>query len=460
MSTNEISVPRIGRVIAAASFGFAVVQLDVTIVNVALPAIRTALRTDTSMLQWSVDGYALSFAVLLLSAGVLSDHIGGRSAYLLGFILFALASAACGFAPDIGWLVGARVAQGIGAALLVPSSLSLINAAAAGDHALRARAVGIWTAAGGVTIAAAPVVGGLLMQSFSWRSIFLVNLPLCLIGAAMTWRYAPPARRTGEARPFDPAGQLLAILALTGLIAAIIELRSWQSERAVVMTAATLAVLAAIAFVRVEARVAQPMLPLGFFRQTTFSSCVVFGVLMNLVYYGMLFVLTLYLQTVHGYSALQTGTAYLPLTATFILSNLVSQPLTARIGARASMTGGAALAACGYALLARLDAGSGYRDMLAAFAAIPFGMGVAIPVMTTTILGSVEQQWSGTVSGALNAARQAGGATGVAIFGALVAGSGAEVVAGLHAAAWLSSTLAGIAAITVWMGVRHEHQRT
>ncbi len=451
MSTDA-NAPRLTGVVAAASFGFAVVQLDVTIVNVALPPIRSALHTTTSMLQWTVDGYALSFAVLLLSAGVLSDHIGGRRAYILGFILFALASAGCGFAPGINALVGARVAQGIGAALLVPSSLSLINAAAAGDRALRARAVGIWTAAGGVTIAAAPVLGGLLMQWFSWRSIFLVNLPLCLIGGAMTFRYAPLARRSGEARAFDPAGQALAILALIGLIAAIIELRAWQSERAVVAMGAALAVLAGSAFVRVESRVAQPMLPLGFFHRAAFSACIVFGVLMNLVYYGMLFVLTLYLQTVHGYSALQTGMAYLPLTATFILSNLVSQPLTARIGARAAMAAGAGLAALGYALLARLTADSSYDDMLAAFAIIPFGMGVAVPVMTTTILSSVEQQWSGTVSGALNAARQAGGAIGVAIFGALVAGGGTAVMTGLHTAAWLSAALAGTAAVTVWRG--------
>jgi MFS transporter, DHA2 family, methylenomycin A resistance protein len=459
MST-DVNAPRVRWVIAAASFAFAVVQLDVTIVNVALPPIGAALHTTTAMLQWTVDGYALSFAVLLLSAGVLTDHIGGRRAYLLGFILFALASAGCGFAPDIGWLIGARVAQGVGAALLVPSSLSLINAAAAGDRALRARAVGIWTAAGGVTIAAAPVFGGMLMQSFSWRSIFLVNLPLCLFGAAMTLRYAPLARRSGNARAFDPAGQLLAIVSLTGLIAAIIEARDWQSERAVVAAGTALALLAGLAFVRVEARVVQPMLPLRFFRKAAFSSCIVFGVLMNLVYYGMLFVLTLYLQSVHGYSALQAGMAYLPLTATFILSNLVSQPLTARIGARAAMAAGAGFAALGYALLARLTADSSYGDMLVAFAIIPFGMGVAIPVMTTTILGSVEQQWSGTVSGALNAARQAGGAIGVAIFGALVAGGGTAVVTGLHAAAWLSTALAGIAAVTVWKGVQHESRRT
>jgi MFS transporter, DHA2 family, methylenomycin A resistance protein len=436
-------------VIAAASFAFAVVQLDVTIVNVALPPIQAALQTTTAMLQWTVDGYALSFAVLLLSAGVLSDRIGGRRAYLLGFALFAVASAGCGLAPSVAWLIVARVVQGIGAALLVPSSLSLINAAAAGNSALRARAVGIWTAAGGVTIAAAPVLGGLLLRSFSWRSIFLVNLPLCLFGTWMTLRHAAPARRVGHARAFDPAGQVLAIVALSGLVAAIIEARNWKAEHVFVAVTGVLAVLAVVGFCRVEARVREPMLPLGFFRDAAFSACIAFGVLMNLSYYGMLFVLTLYLQSAHGYSALQAGVAYLPLTATFILSNLVSQPLTARLGVRLTMVGGAALTALGYALLVRLNAGSGYVDMLAAFATIPLGMGVAVPAMTTTILSSAEQQWSGTVSGALNAARQAGGATGVAIFGALVAGHSTQVVSGLHASAWLSAGLSVMAALLV-----------
>jgi MFS transporter, DHA2 family, methylenomycin A resistance protein len=240
---------------------------------------------------------------------------------------------------------------------------------------------------------------------------------------------------------------------LSGLIAAIIEARAWPDERSIVVTAAILGVIGSVAFCRVEARVAEPMLPLGFFRQASFSACNVFGVLMNLSYYGMLFVLTLYLQTAHGYTALQAGIAYLPLTATFILSNLISQPLTARIGVRLTMAVGAAVTALGYALLAPLTAGSGYSSMLAAFALIPFGMGVAVPAMTTTVLSSVEQQWSGTVSGALNAARQAGGAVGVAVFGALVAGGSEQVVGGLHAAAWLSMAVAGIAAMLAWKWV-------
>jgi DHA2 family methylenomycin A resistance protein-like MFS transporter len=210
-----------------------------------------------------------------------------------------------------------------------------------------------------------------------------------LFGAWMTVRHAPPARRAGRERALDPAGQLLSIVALSGLIAAIIEVRNWQRERLIVVVAAVLAVLAVAALCRVEARVAEPMLPLSLFRRAAFSACVLFGVLMNLSYYGVLFVLTLYLQSAHGFTALQAGLAYLPLTATFIVSNLASQPLAGRIGVRSTMAAGATLAGLGYALLTRLSAGSGYGDMLPAFAMIPFGMGVAVPAMTTTVLSHI-----------------------------------------------------------------------
>ena len=215
----------ISRIIVATSFAFVVTQLDVTIVNVALPHIASDLAVHVAGLQWVVDAYTLPFAVLMLSAGVLGDRFGSRRAYLIGLAIFALASLACGLAPNAATLIGARAVQGAGAALLIPSSLALLNQAAANDHSLRARSVGLWTAAGSVAIASGPIIGGLLLASMGWRSIFLVNLPLCVIGAALTLRAVPSSAPERTGHQLDLLGQSLAILALTGLTCAVIELR-------------------------------------------------------------------------------------------------------------------------------------------------------------------------------------------------------------------------------------------
>ena len=203
--TQDSTGAGISRIIAATSFGFVVTQLDVTIVNVALSRIASGLSVHVAGLQWVVDAYTLPFAVLMLSAGVLGDRFGSRRAYLVGLAIFAAASLACGLAPNVATLIAARAVQGAGGALLIPSSLALLNHAAANDHGLRARAVGLWTAAGSVAIAAGPVAGGLLVASMGWRSIFLVNLPLCAIGIALDPAVGSIQRSRGCDAPSRPA---------------------------------------------------------------------------------------------------------------------------------------------------------------------------------------------------------------------------------------------------------------
>ena len=445
--------PALAWTVAATSFSFVVVQMDVTIVNVALPRIGTELHAGVEALQWIVDAYTLVFAVLLLSAGVLGDRFGSRRAYQLGFLVFAAASAVCGLAPDAYSLVAARAAQGIGAALLVPNSLALLNHATAHSPALRARAVGLWTAAGAISIAAGPVIGSLLLASLGWRSIFLVNLPLCAIGLWLTARHVPAAPAGTAKRGLDPLGQALAIVALTGLTTAVIEYRGHGLTYPFVWGGFGAALLASAAFIYNEARAAAPMLPLEFFRRPNFSPAVVFGVLMNFTYYGTLFALTLYLQQAHGYSALQAGLAYLPLTGGFFFSNLLAGPVVARLGSRPPMIIGACIGAAGYLLLLPLDAHSPWWAMLPAFLLIPTGMGLAVPAMTTAILASVERHWSGTASAVLNAARQAGGAIGVGIFGALVSGGEGQIVSGLGQVALASGILLLLAAVLAWTGI-------
>jgi len=454
---NSISSSRqtsIAWTIVAASFGFAVVQLDVTIVNVALPRLSIDLTASVPGLQWVVDAYSLVFAVLLLSAGVMGDRLGAKRAYLIGLAGFALASAACGAAQTATQLIAARAVQGIGAALLVPPSLALLNHACAHDAKLRAKAIGLWTAAAGVSIAAGPIVGGLLLSWLGWRSIFFVNLPLCMIGMLMTLRVAETPRKPQQ--HLDLGGQLLAIAALTCLTAAVIEIGPLGIRHPLVLGGFALAVISTVLFVRVEGRVTQPMLPLSFFHLPNFSPAVLFGIAVNLTYYGLIFILSLYLQHICRYTATQAGLAFLPLTATFVVANLISGWMVGHYGSRLPMLLGALIGACGFALLTRLDAHSSYLAMLTPFVMIPSGMGLGVPAMTTAILASVEKTWSGTASAVLNAARQAGGAIGVAAFGALVTGGDLHIVPGMHAAAWLSSGLLVTASVVVWFGIRRQ----
>ena len=290
---------RNGWIVAATSLGFVVVQLDVTIVNVALPRMGAELGGGVALLQWVVDAYALAFAALLLSGGTVGDRFGARRPYVVGFAIFGVASLACGLAPTPAMLMAARAVQGAGAALLVPTSLALLNHAFERDATARARAVGWWTAAGAVSIAAGPVVGGLLLETLGWRSIFLVNLPVCAVAIAMALRL--PDTGAPASKRLDWAGQALAILALGGLTVAVIEARPLGASHPIVLGSAVAAVIAGVALPMVERRVTQPMLPLEMFSARGFSSAVIFGLIVNLSFYGIVFVLSLYLQQVRRY---------------------------------------------------------------------------------------------------------------------------------------------------------------
>jgi DHA2 family methylenomycin A resistance protein-like MFS transporter len=447
--------PRLPWIITATSFGFAIVQLDVSIVNLGLPHIGADLDTEVAGLQWVVDAYTLLFAALLLSAGAIGDGLGAKRVFIAGFVLFAAASLACGLAPSAAVLIGARAVQGVGAAMLVPPSLALLTHACGDDHQKRAHAIGLWTAVSGAAIAVGPVLGGFLIEAFGWRSIFLVNLPLAALGIALTWHFVPETPRNGQGSHLDLIGQALAVLALLGLIAAIIESGSLGLTSPIVWALLALGIGGFAAFLAVEARTASPMLPLHFFRNRTFSTAVIAGTFLNLAYYGVIFVLSLYLQQVRHYGVILAGLAFLPLTATFIVFNINAGRVAGRIGARIPMVVGALVAAGGYLLLRLLGVDTPYWWMVPGFMMIPAGMGTAVPAMTTALLGSVERQWSGTASGVLNTTRQAGGAIGVAAFGALVGQQHERIVAGLHLAGMISGGLLIVVAAVAFAGVRN-----
>jgi len=463
-STKRTVSPALGRVLATVSVGFVVTQLDVTIVNIALPEIGANLHANVAGLQWVVDAYTLAFAVLMLSAGALGDRFGARRLYAAGIVLFALASLACGVASGAPMLVAARALQGIGAAAMLPNSLALLNQSYGHDPKLRARAVGLWTAAGAISIAAGPVAGGLLIAAFGWRSIFLVNLPICAAGflATLLWVPRPEAAVPATAHPetagpetapptprgIDLSGQTLAIVALTAFVAAVIEWRPLGLSHPLVAGGFVLAALAGSAFVAVEARASAPMLPLSLFAGRSFSAAVLFGICVNITYYGMVFVLSLYLQRVRGYTALQAGLAFLPLTGGFLISNVASGWVVGRFGVRVPMIAGAITAGLGYGLLHLVDASTPLIGLLLPFLLIPSGMGLAVPAMTTAVLASAQASRAGTASAVLNTARQAGGAVGVAAFGALASGAAAtQIVSGMQAATAISVGLLAFAGV-------------
>jgi DHA2 family methylenomycin A resistance protein-like MFS transporter len=435
-------------VLLAASFAFIIVQLDVTIVNVALPEIGRELGASVSALQWVVDAYTLGFAVFLLSAGVFGDRFGARRVFLSGFALFTLASLACAMAPGALALNLARAVQGVGAALLVPSSLAILNAAYAHDRAQLAKAIAWWTAAGGVSIAAGPVLGGLLMSLAGWRSIFWVNIPICVLGFWLTLRVVPALRGKDTARSFDLVGQVLAIVALTAFVGAVIEFNALGASSHLLQGALLAALVAAVLFVRSQQRSASPMLPLGLFRDIGFSGAVLFGVLVNFAYYGVIFVLSFYLQKVRGFSVMHAGLVFLPLTGTFIISNIASGRMQARLGSRTPMIVGGLIGAAGYALLGLFGVSNDatFLEMLPGLALIPGGMGLAVPAMTTSILSSVDRSQAGTASAVLNTARQVGGAMGVAIFGAMQ---------DIQLALSVSTILLLLGALLAWHCIKH-----
>jgi DHA2 family methylenomycin A resistance protein-like MFS transporter len=425
------------------------VVLDVTVVTVALPPIGRDFHTgsDLSGVQWVADGYTVVFAGTLLSAGSIGDRLGSRAAFQTGLAFFTATSVGCALAPSLPVLVAMRLLQGVGAALVVPTSLALINASYP-DKAARARAIGAWGGAGGLAAAAGPVLGGLLVAGLGWRAVFLVNLPVGLLGLALTARYVPRPRPSGAAR-LDLAGQLLAVMSLSAAAYGVIEAghRGWTSPSALVAFA-VLPVAVAL-FVRVESRRPDPMLPLGLFRSRTFSAATVVGLLLNTGFYGELFVVSFYFQQYRHFGVLAAGLAMLPQTAMVALGSLLSGRTTARTGPRLPMTAGLVIGAAGFAALLVAGAGTPYALLVLPLAATGFGTAFTMPAAVAAVSESAPSRHAGLAAGVFNAARQMGSALGVALLGALVSGahdfrSGMRLGSLISAACFLVAALAAL----------------
>jgi DHA2 family methylenomycin A resistance protein-like MFS transporter len=421
----------------AASLGFAVVQLDVSVVNVAIEAIGSELGGGVSGLQWVVSAYTIVFAALILTAGALGDRLGAKRLFVGGFALFIVASVICGLAPSLPVLIGARALQGSAAAVLVPCSLTLLNHTFA-EPAERAWAVGLWAAGASVALAGGPLVGGALITAIGWRAIFFINVPLGLLGISITTRWAAETPRDESGR-VDLGGAATAVAGLALLAGAVIEGGSRGFGDPVVLVGFALAAAVIAAFVLIEHRQARPMLPLELFRSPTFTASSAIGLLINVAFYGLIFVFSLYFQRVRGFSAIETGLAFVPTTLAVMVANLSAGRAGARFGTRLCLCLGALMVAAGAAALLGIGATSPYGALVAQLTLVGLGLGLVVPLMTSSLLGSVDARRSGVASGALNTARQAGSVIGVALFGAL---AGGDLVAGLQAALAISVGLA------------------
>ncbi|MFJ2885990.1 MFS transporter [Streptomyces sp. NPDC087305] len=414
--------------LTAALLGFALITLDASVVNVALPSIGTALGGGMSGLQWVVDAYTLSFAALMLSTGAFADRAGASRAYAIGITLFTLASAACGLAPNLPALIGARALQGVAAAVVLPASLSLVRQAYA-EPVKRARAVATWAAGGAVPVALGPVAGGVLTTLWDWRGIFFINLPLGATALALLLR-APRSER--RAAPLDLPGQLTAVIALTAATFAVIE------RGGTGLVAALIAVLAAGAFIAIERRQSHPVVPLALFRSRTVSVAVATGAACSVAFFGLTFVFALYFQQVQGRSALYAGLMFLPMTGLIPLTNIAAGKLAARHGARLPMLTGQLLAALGTLVLLYVDDST--PPLLVAVLLVPMALGCAltVPPLTAVMMDAVTAERAGLAAGVLNSARQVAGGLGIAVFGALVS---ADFTTGLRESLAISATL-------------------
>jgi DHA2 family methylenomycin A resistance protein-like MFS transporter len=447
------------KIVGVCSIAAFVVQLDGSALNVALPQIGRSFGVPLAVLQWVVDAYWLLHACLLLSTGAASDRFGPRRVLICGYGLFAAASVICALSPTPEMLIAGRALQGIGGSILVPSSLSLINHACGDDHGLRTRAIGLWTASGGVAISAGPVIGGLFVSSLGWRSIFLVNIPICLSGMWLALSYAERVARSAP-RGFDWAGQILAIISLVGLVAGIIEggSRGWNPQ--VVLLGMAIFVVFGAMFLRVEQRSPSPVLPLGLFRDRVFSCISGVGFVLSFCTVGLVFALSIYFQNVLGYSPVEAGLAFVPFSLMVTVSNLIGSNTAARVGSRPAIMAALALAAIGFVLMTAMDAASTYVQILPAQLLGRGGIGAAIPLTTSILLSAAVKSESGLASGVLNAVRQTAAAVGVAVFGALMIGdnvSGLRV--GVMVCAALLALAVGAAAVSVRESRMHSRAR-
>jgi len=405
--------------LAAVAFGLFMIMLDNTVVNVALPSIQRDLGVGLSELEWIVTGYALTFAALMLTGGKLADLLGRRLIFVVGLGVFTLASLACGLADSGEMLIAARIVQGMGAALMNPATLSII--AATFPPSERGMAIGIWAGVSALALAIGPLVGGLITQHISWHWIFFVNVPVGIIGIAVSLLVIRESRDESEVQRLDLPGLVTSGVGLFALTYALIEANAygWTSGR--ILGAFAVATISLLAFVLIELRGRVPMLDLSLFRSGTFAGANLVVLLVALAMFGVFFFVSLYMQNVLGYSAVQAGAAFLPMTVLIILLAPIAGRMSDRVGSRWLMTAGMTLVGAQLLLFSRLGVDSTFWSLLPGLLVGGIGMSLTMTPSAAAAVRSVPVDKSGVGSAVLNAFRQVGGSIGIAFMGAIMA---------------------------------------
>jgi EmrB/QacA subfamily drug resistance transporter len=451
-------------VVAATVLASGMAMLDASAVNVALPAIGRDLGAGLAGLQWTVSGYTLALASLILLGGALGDRYGRRRVFLIGVVWFAVTSLGCGLAQSTGQLVAARVLQGVGGALLTPGSLAIIQSSF--PHGDRPRAIGAWSAFGGIAGLLGPLLGGFLVDAASWRWVFLLNAPVAVVVVAVALRHVPESRDPGRTGRFDALGAVWGALALAGVTYALIAAGAGPG-RPEVWGSATAGVLAGAAFVVHERRAAAPMLPTSVFADREFtganlSTLAVYGALG-----GLSFFLVVQLQTVLGFSATAAGAAMIPSIVVLSLLSARAGALAQRTGARLLMTIGPLITATGVLWLARVGAGSSYwADVLPGSVVIGVGMSLLVAPLTATVLDAAPDHLAGVASGVNNAVARAASLLAVAALPVAVGLSGDDYAdpvafsAGFRVAMVVCAVVVGIGGAVAWATIRPDALKT